>query len=200
MIHCCWTCFIPKIHGFHFNTKLDENQLNFFFILLFASNLTIPKTISVTIIGGIPKNETEPHDRCKYSDIDCNPKTILDFDFFYQENPSSDFFKLSQVLDQTENVEVIAARARICVLDHIFDKKELHNARRNGNGPATPEFGFTAAQLGVMQEKVTELRNKYVVAPWNTDPLGMMLVQSLNNYITAISNEKSFEEMMELYG
>jgi len=176
-----------------FNTKHDD-------LSSLTITLTITLPIQITITGGTPKNETEPHDRCKYSDIDCNPKTIIDFDFFYQENPSSDFFKLSKVLDQTENVEIIAAKARICVMDKIFDKKELHNARRNGNGPATPEFGFTAAQLGIMEEKVTALRNKYVVAPWNTDPLGMMLVQSLNNYISGLSNEKSFEEMMELYG
>jgi len=149
--------------------------------------------------GGISKDETEPHDRCKYSEIDCHPKAILDFDFFYQENPSLTFFELSQILDTTANVEVIAAAARVCVLDSVFKKKELHNGNRDENGSKRKDYRFTSTQLGSMESKVKALRDKYQQAPWNEDETAAVLVLSLNNYIAEIAAEKTFEEMMELY-
>jgi hypothetical protein len=62
--------------------------------------------------------------------IDCKPKVIVDFDNFYQEHPGLPFFKLGEVLDETTNVENIAAQARVCVLDKVFNTKPLHNAKR----------------------------------------------------------------------
>lgn len=156
--------------------------------------------IDFWIQGGIPDGKTSPHPRCIVNKIDCKPKLLIDFDNFYQENPSVPFFKLSTVLDQLDNVEQIAAQARVCVLEKIIHKPELHNAKRNGAGPAPPAYRFTAAQLGIMEEKVTNLKDKYDAEPWESDPLAQALVVALNAYLAAISGEKYFEEMMESFG
>ena len=50
-----------------------------------------------------------------------------------------------------------------------------------------------------MEEKVTNLKDKYDADPWEYDPLAQALVKALNTYLGAISGEKDFEEMMEFF-
>lgn len=52
------------------------------------------------------------HLRCQYSEIECKPKTVWDFDTFCKEHPASEFFKLVSILDAVQNVERVAAAAR----------------------------------------------------------------------------------------
>mmetsp|Transcript_9451 Transcript_9451/g.13881 ORF Transcript_9451/g.13881 Transcript_9451/m.13881 type:complete len:348 (-) Transcript_9451:103-1146(-) len=135
--------------------------------------------------------KTETHSRCLYSEIECKPKAVIDFDTFYSEHPTSEFFKLSSVLDSTQNVEMIAAAARFCVLDKVFDDKTLHNANRDGAGPVQSAFMFTTAQLKTMLDTTTELRDKYA-----TDPDAVSLVFILNNYINQINSEYMYTVYM----
>ena len=102
-------------------------------------------------------------------------------------------YKLGQILDQTANVEVIAAQARVCVLDKIYDKKELHNGNRQGagRGPTAPSLRFTSRQLEYMVLKLTELRDKYQL---DTDPIVQEAVTILSNYIIQTTAEKVWEE------
>ena len=87
----------------------------------------------------------------------------------------------------------------MCVLDHVFDKKELHNAHRDENGSKRKDFRFTSVQLAVIQTKVTELKVKYQLPPWNENVVAINLVISLTNFIAEIAAEQTFEEMMEVY-
>ncbi len=100
---------------------------------------------------------------------------------------------MGQILDQTANVEVIAAQARVCVLDKIYYKKELHNVNRQGagRGPTAPSLRFTSSQLEYMVLKLTELRDKYQL---DTDPIVQEAVTILSNYIIQTTAEKVWEE------
>jgi len=147
--------------------------------------------IDFWMTGGV--SDGEQHPRCANSGIDCKPKAVVDFDIFYSEHPTSEFFKLSHVLDSVQNVEMIAAAARFCLLDKVFDDTSLHNANRNGHGPVASAFTFTVPQLEYMLTKTRELRDKFNVAPWTDDQLAIDLVFILDNYINQIDAEYQFE-------
>jgi len=147
--------------------------------------------------GGITPGYDSVHPRCRFNKIECFPKVVLDFDTFYNEHATTDFFKLSTVLGQLENVEVIAAHAQFCVLDKVYEKKSLHNGNRNGNGPQSTVYRFTSAQLQVMEDKLTTLKDKY---DGNADPVVTHFVTTLTNYIAEVNAEKQFEAAMEAMG
>lgn len=142
-------------------------------------------------------NTTEIHPRCIHSQIECKPKAVLDFDTLYQEHPTSEFFKIGNLLDSTANVELISAQARGCLLDKVFDEKLLHNAKRNGNGPVQSSYMFTTNQLELMYNTTVDLRDKYAAAPWDTDSLAEQLVFILNNYINQILPEYEAQKELE---
>jgi hypothetical protein len=164
---------------------LDTNLTNFILICYFAST------------GGIPKDATVPHYRCTQSEIVCKPKTVLDFDSFFQENPAQSFYELSEVLDASPDVEVITAQARVCVLDHVFEKKSLHNGNRDSHGLSRVSFHFTSAQLNLMHSKVIVLRDKYTAAPWTDDVIAKQLVLALNSYIAEIAGDEKFQNLLD---
>lgn len=70
---------------------------------------------------------------------------------------------------------------------------------REGYGPAPTTYRFSTAQLQVIEDKLTELKDKYSQSPWDTDELSIALVHILNNYIGDIAGEKTFESMMEQF-
>jgi len=139
-------------------------------------------------LSGGEKNGTIDAE-CETNHIECRPKTVLDFDSFYQTHPTTEFFKLGEILDQTSNVEVIAGEARVCVMDKIFDAKELHQGGRVGT--TAPSIRFTSRQLEYMLLKLTELRDKY---QQNTDLVVQEAVVILNNYIIQVAAEAHWEE------
>ncbi len=149
--------------------------------------------------GGKPTGASIQHPRCITNKIDCDPKVVLDFDEFYQENPTVTFFKLSEILDNTANVEIIAAQARVCVLDKVYTDKSLHDASRDGNGPAPTVYRFPSVQLKIIDDKIKGLIAKYESAPWDTNESAQSLVKALRKYQDEVEAETQFEEMMELF-
>lgn len=117
------------------------------------------------------------------TDLDCYPKAVLDFDRFYQEHPTTEFYKLGKLFDSTDNVEVIDKQARACVLDAVFTEKKLHHGNRDGNGPPPSYKKFTAAQLEAMINVVQKLRDKYSSGDFVDDPVAKTLVSILDDYI-----------------
>eukprot|EP00558_Chaetoceros_sp_UNC1202_P002952 CAMPEP_0197233934 /NCGR_PEP_ID=MMETSP1429-20130617/1836_1 /TAXON_ID=49237 /ORGANISM="Chaetoceros sp., Strain UNC1202" /LENGTH=320 /DNA_ID=CAMNT_0042692251 /DNA_START=125 /DNA_END=1087 /DNA_ORIENTATION=+ len=127
------------------------------------------------------------------SDMDCKPKAVIDFDRFYQEHPTTEFYKVDAILGGGTNVEMIAAQARTCILDAVFDKKLLHNANRNGNGPPQSSKTFSTEQLSEMLNRLSELRGKYAVAPHTENPIATELVKVLDEYNAQIGAEYEFQ-------
>lgn len=140
---------------------------------------------------------------CTDNKIDCRPKTVLDFDTFYKENPDTEFYKLGQILEGTytneTSVQLLAAQAQVCALDKVYDTSALrHNNFRNGEGkPLAPEFRFTSAQLQLMEDKLVEVRNKYVMLMTAEGQLESELVLILNRYIASVTMQKNHEAAIE---
>lgn len=152
--------------------------------------------------GGLEAETGNISPYCADNDIDCRPKAVIDFENFYKENPDVDFFQLAGILDKTYNstaVEMLAASARVCALDKVYEKTDLrHNNNRQGSGPTAQEFLFTSTQLQTMEDKLVELRDKYdALAQGNVDGLEHELVQVLNKYIAEISGEKDLMLQVE---
>ncbi len=129
--------------------------------------------------GGFLEWKNETHHHCNdhvnntaYKEIDCNPKAVVDFDHFYQENPTNEFFKITNVLDGSPNVEIIAAQARVCVLDKVYNRTDLHQANRPFPD-RPPQYRFTAPQFTRILNRTIELINKF----GSLEPLPFQLVE-----------------------
>ena len=74
--------------------------------------------------AGFDEDNNETHVNCQYenTEIDCNPKAIVAFENLYTDFPSADFLKIGAVLDNLNDVEVIAEQARACVLLNVFNR------------------------------------------------------------------------------
>jgi hypothetical protein len=128
--------------------------------------------IDFWMTGGFVEWKNETHHRCFYNTIDCFPKAVVDFDHFYQENPTNDFSKITNILDSSANVEVIAAQARTCVLDKVFNKADLHQGQRP-NPELIPLYKFTLPQFDRILNRTTELIEKF----GSGEPLAFEAVQ-----------------------
>ncbi len=142
--------------------------------------------------GGYEESKDKVHDRCLYSDIECKPKAVVDFEHFYQGKPNSEFVKICDVLETSANVAVIAAQAQVCVLESVFEKKELHQGGRP-SPDLPPQYKFNMVQFDKMLNRTIELRDKYSAAPWDTDSVAIDLVSILNTYIADVKAEHSIE-------
>ncbi len=118
--------------------------------------------------GGFQEWRNDTHPRCLYSDIDCHPRAVVEFDHFYQENPTSDYWKITDVLDSSANVEVIAAKARACVLDGVYGRKELHQGGRPFPD-RPPQFRFTVPQFERLLNRTTTLITDFSEDPLNNE-------------------------------
>ena len=116
--------------------------------------------IEFWMTGGFVEWKNETHFRCLYSEINCHPKTVIDFDHFYQENPTNEFSKITNVLESSVNVEVIAAQARTCVLDKVFNRSDLHQANRPFPS-RPPMYRFTVPHLDRILNRTAELIIKF---------------------------------------
>lgn len=131
--------------------------------------------------GGFVEKENRVNSRCITTGIDCHPKAVVDFDHFYQSGMTNEFTKISTVLETSANVEVIAAQARVCILDQVFAKPELHQGGRAfPNRPAL--YGFTFFQFDKMMNSTYTLKNKFSTAPLDSEPTAAELVRILDLY------------------
>lgn len=151
-------------------------------------------------IGGRDQTTGEISTHCSENKIDCRPKEILDFDTFYKENPDTEFYKLGTLLDETfsgpeSSVEVLAAQARVCALDKVYDTPELLHDNSRTSGPLSPQFRFTSTQLQVMEDRLIETKNKYL--PLVTNKLEEDLVYTLTRYIKLVNAEKTVQLQIE---
>ena len=139
--------------------------------------------------GGKEVGSATVHDRCLYSEIDCNPKAVIDFDHFYTENPTSEFVKLGDILESSDNVDLVSAQARVCVLDAVYDNPELHNANR-GKSNLRAQYRYSIAQLDKMFNRTIELKEKY---EGSASPVAQDLVAILDKYVVDNKAEYALE-------
>lgn len=141
--------------------------------------------------GGVASGSNETVSNCLVNDIDCKPKAVIDFDNFYQIHPTTEFYRLNALLSTSANVELIAAGARTCVLDSVYNTKELHQANRDSTGTNinSSDYVFTVDQLELMLSKITELRDKYAAPPYAGDEISQELVTMLSVYINDLALE-----------
>jgi len=138
--------------------------------------------------GGLNETTNEIHGRCVNSEIQCAPKAIIDYSALYNVDPGLEFEKIQTVLQASGDVGLISAKARICALDAVWERTDLHSANRNKVGTINaPAYDFTSAQLTNMIQSTTVLKDKYATAPWDVDPVAMQLVVILNAYITSMT-------------
>lgn len=127
------------------------------------------------------------HFRCTFSEIDCQPQNLIDFDNLYTPNPTPEFEKIGEVLDAANNVEVIAPQARQCVLSSVYNRvgnEDLNMHQANRPYPDLPmEYKFTVMQMDKMINRTMALRDKYMEEPLASKPFAPDLVNILNVYI-----------------
>jgi len=144
--------------------------------------------------GGLLWNgDISPH--CD-ADIDCYPKTVVDFDRFFQENPAKEYFKIGALLDVPEsNIEVINKKARACIFDAVFIDKTKHHGNRSQSDGASPAYKqFTAPQLNSMVNTLEGMKAKYSTGTYAEDPVAQDLVKILNEYIDQDFAEFQYED------
>lgn len=115
--------------------------------------------------GGFQHKNNKTHSRCLYSDIDCHPKDVIDFDHFYMSDPGDEFQKLANVLESSQNVEVIAEQARGCVINSVYNQSEFHQGGRP-IPELRPQYLYTVNQLHRMMNRTQEVRNKFSNETW----------------------------------
>lgn len=136
--------------------------------------------------GGWVQAENRINSRCITSEIECRPKAVVDFDHFYQGGMTNDFRKISTVLETSANVEVLAAQARVCIIDSVFARTDLHQGgRAYPNRPAL--YSFTLAQFDKMMNHTFTLKNNFSTSPLDSELTAAELARILDLYI--IDNE-----------
>ncbi len=132
--------------------------------------------------GGLIESTNTTHSNCLNNDIDCHPKAVVNFEHFYSRNPSSEYSKITSVLDNSTNVEIIAAKARACVLDAVFNRPELHQKNRLSSGIVPPMYKLTLAQHDRLLNRTIEVRNKFSEDQFLDDPIAQDFVTILDEY------------------
>lgn len=119
--------------------------------------------------------------------MDCNPKTIIQFEKLYSPKEDigiKEMAKLAAVLDGVDNVDMLELEARPCVYKEVMRRTEFYNPNRNGKGPAPETKKFTIEQLAFMIHKMEELKFKYSRSEWQNDSNAVVLVDILSSYLT----------------
>ena len=156
--------------------------------------------------GGYQETDEEGndiyHSRCRdRENFDCFPKAVLDFDHFYQRNPTAEFVKIADVFESSgPTMEMVAAQARTCVLEQVFDNKnavpQLHQKSRP-NAERPPMYRLTVRQFDRMLNRTIELVEKYSTEPYSLNPEASEFVRILGNYI--IDNEAEYQYEVSIY-
>ena len=135
--------------------------------------------------GGFQEGTNEAHSKCFIMDIECHPKAVVDFDRLYQENPSSEFYKITTALQSSLDPTLVLAQATDCVLESLKNKKEYHQGFRE-NLSSRDTYKFSLEQTEKMLNRTIELRDKYSEEPYSTLSNAGVLVPILNQYIADI--------------
>ena len=147
-------------------------------------------------LGGTYKDgSVDQH--CQIDLLDCKPKTVIDFDVFYNEHPTTEFWKLGTFLDASDNVEVIAKQARACILDAVYDNTAGANVNRNARGDAANMKRFSSSQLNSILVELDIMIDMYDDWALAGDTSADDLVTILQGYQRQIEAEKLFELDME---
>jgi hypothetical protein len=137
--------------------------------------------------GGYRVDKGSVHPRCLNSEIDCQPKDVIDFDNLYSSSPSNEFLKIGAVLDASPNVQVISDQARECVLRNVYNRtghQDLNMHQGSRPFPDLPmQYLFTLPQLERMFNRTIELRNKYSTEPLSLKPHASEFVAILDKFI-----------------
>jgi len=124
--------------------------------------------------------------------LDCAPKTVIAFEKLYSTDLNvgiQESLKISAVLDNVENVNVISEEARACVYEEVMNRAELYFKRIDWNGPDPDLKTFTSQQLNSMRAQVVALQEKYSEGDWLNNPVAVELVDTLNSYVNDIQAE-----------
>ncbi len=128
------------------------------------------------------------HPRCLHSDIDCQPKDVVNFDNLYTDAPTTDFLKIGSVLDASPNVQVISQQARECVLKNVFNRTNHQDLNMHQGSRPFPEltnqYTFTVPQLERMFNRTITLRDKFIVEPLSLKPYASDFVAILDRYVS----------------
>ena len=151
--------------------------------------------------GGFLEEYNYTHKKCMNMEIDCQPKTVVDFESLYTAAPTEDFLKIGSVLDASENVDIISSQARACVLRNVFNRtghQDLNMHQASRPFPDLPmEYKFTLPQFDRMFNRTIELRNKYLEEPLSLKPHADEFVSILNGYLS--ENTPEFFETVDLF-
>jgi hypothetical protein len=146
-------------------------------------------------LGGTYKDgSVDQH--CQVDLLDCKPKTVIDFDVFFNEHPTTEFYKLGTFLDASDNVEVIAKQARACILDAVYDNT-AGPTNRNSRGDAANMKRFSSSQLNAILVELDTMIDMYDDWQQAGDTSADDLVIILQEYRRQIVAEASFELDME---
>ena len=147
------------------------------------------------------EDQNETHHRCLYSEINCHPQEIVDFENLYTNTPSNDFLKIGAVLDALNDVEVISSQARACVLHNVFNRTGHQDLNMHQGSRPFPElieqYVITVPQFARLYNRTIELRNKYSTEPYSSEGHANVLVNILNSYIASYTNE--FNNEVDLF-
>jgi hypothetical protein len=142
--------------------------------------------------GGFSRNLNATNPLCTDNKIECTPVTIIDFDNLYKTDADGDFYRLSTALTASENVPMVEASIQDCVLNKVYERKDLHQGNRPTDTVIPSNYIFTANMFIRMLEVIDELRIKYAAEPWTNDPKAQHLVSILNRYYDDIEPQKDY--------
>jgi len=152
--------------------------------------------------AGYQEDRNETHNKCIYenTEIDCEPKALVDFENIYTDQPNVDFHKIGAVLDNLDDVEVIAEQARSCVLLNVFNRTNHHDLNMHQASRPDPdlpmEYKFTLNQLDRVFNRTIMLRDRYLEEPHSLKPLAGDLVSTLNRYL--VQNTPEYFEAVDI--
>ena len=133
---------------------------------------------------------------CIYNMDPCKPKAIIQFEKLISSNDelgAVETDKISTVLENSPNVNVIESEGVPCIHEKVLLRKEFYNANRDGNGPDPSLKRFEYWQVLAMKVEAMRVRDDYSLAPWDSDPIAQSLVTIMDEYVSQLSDEFVFE-------
>ena len=118
----------------------------------------------------------------------------MNFDKLYQELPSSEFFKLNDLLQTHANVELVSTAIHVCVLEDVRESP-LVSRLKTATGPLVQYYHiFTNEQLQTMIDTITDMKSKYSAPAYANQTLPADLVHILDSYYDDLVAELIFQQ------